>query len=76
MFVEYGLGKKSPSQLALFCSSMIGESLMHEQIQASFQTRTDLRWILQEDVLPVERYDNVDTIEGSWVADEDSIEVL
>ncbi|CAD7977146.1 unnamed protein product [Amoebophrya sp. A25] len=27
---------------------------------------------VEEDVLPVERYDNVDTIEGSWVADEDS----
>ena len=26
----------------------------------------------EEDVLAVERYDNVDTIEGSWVADEDS----
>ena len=26
---------------------------------------------VEEDVLPVERYDNVDTIEGSWVADED-----
>ena len=25
----------------------------------------------EEDVLPVERFDNVDTIEGSWVADED-----
>ncbi|CAD7931989.1 unnamed protein product [Amoebophrya sp. A120] len=31
---------------------------------------------VEEDVLPVERYDNVDTIEGSWVADEDRTMVL
>merc|ERR1719199_1737490 len=30
----------------------------------------------EEDVLPVERYDNSDTIEGSWVADEDRTMVL
>ena len=29
----------------------------------------------EEDVLPVERFDNVDTIEGSWVADEDRREL-
>jgi len=31
---------------------------------------------VEEDVLPVERFDNADTIEGSWVADEDRTMVL
>lgn len=30
----------------------------------------------EEDVLPLERFDNTDTVEGSWVADEDRTMVL
>ena len=31
---------------------------------------------IEEDILPVERFDNTDTVEGSWIADEDRTIVL
>ena len=31
---------------------------------------------VEEDILPVEKFDNTDTVEGSWIADEDRTIVL